>query len=221
MTKTFHDYADDKDEQGEIFPYVAYKASQEGVPLAEAARRSLARLFDLMQANQPAPIAIFTAFRGENTIQKNRSLNRDLEGDLRKLGWGYVPVFGGFTEKIRDESGKETGKTKKVDSEESYFVFGGGEKNKFLTSVQLLLAKYRQEGAVVKLPDEPQAYLLAASGERTPLGNWSLNQAAEYYTRMRKGPPGRQFTFECAGDSSRTTRMVVERMRNFERHNGR
>ena len=188
--------------------YVEYKAEQDKVPFNEAARRSLARVFDLITNYPDSPFVILTAFRGEKTLVANRAANRLMENDLRELGWGYIPVLGGYVEKVRDEDGNETGETKKIDSEESYFCVGNGDIKK---DVLNLLAKYQQEAAIIRPAGSPDAILISANGSETVVGKFTPNQLADYFTKMRKGPPGRQFSFEAAGDSSRTTQMAVDK----------
>jgi hypothetical protein len=205
MRKTFYQFLKDD----EVRRYVEFKANEDKIPFSEAARRSLSRIYDLVnQTHQP--VALLTAFRGERNLSANRVANRALETDLRQLGWGFIPVIGGFVEKVRDTEGQETGETKKIDGEESYFVTGK-DATSFRPSVLELVRKYAQEAAVVKYPSDPNAYLLTAAGNETSLGQWSNNKMADYFTRMTKGPPGRQFNFEAAGDSSRTTRMAVDK----------
>jgi hypothetical protein len=206
MNKTFQQFV----KEDSVRRYVEYKAHEWGVLYSEAARRSLGRVYDHITKNTDVPIAILTAFRGEKSLAANRSTNKALEADFRRLGWGFIPVVGGFVEKVRDAEGKETGETKKIDGEESYFVTGDSI-NGFRVRVLNLIHKYAQEAAVVKYPGNPDAYLLSDAGGETSLGKWSNNKMAEYFTRMRKGPAGRQFNFEAAGDSSRTTMMAVDK----------
>ena len=68
-----------------------------------------------------------------------------------------------------------------------------------------LVGKYDQETALVKFPKDVLAYKIYSTGELEPLGTWSMDKLSQYYTMMRKGPPGRRFTFEAAGDMSRMT----------------
>jgi hypothetical protein len=214
MSRTFQEYVQDD----RIRRYVEYKADEWGVPYVEAARRSLGRMYAAIASNPRSPIAILTAFRGERPLMANRAMNRELEGDLRRLGWGYVPVMGGFVEKVRDAEGKETGEAKKIDSEESYVVTGPMDNpERFRSDLGGLLHKYGQEAAVMKLPGDENAYLLNANGTIMSIGKWSNNKMADYFTRMVKGPPGRQWNFEAAGDDSRTTRMLVDKF--FEARN--
>lgn len=195
-------------EEDHIGLYIEYCAYRDGVTIEEAARRSLGRLFGLSQKSD-YPLAILTAFRGERSIDENRALNKQLERDLRALGFGFAPVMGGYVEKARGETGEETGELKKTDAEESYFITGRKDPQSFEANVIDLLKKYDQESAVVKYPGDEQGYLLTSAGDKIALGAWSFNKLADFYTRMRKGPPHRQFAFEAVGDCSRSTMYVL------------
>jgi hypothetical protein len=188
--------------------YLEYKARQDGVSLDEAASRSIGRLFGQVSSSANT-LVIITAFRGENTLAINRSRNTQLAGDIRALGWGYTPVLGGFVETIPDLHGQP--QQQRV-HEESFFVNASGEARTVTSQVVKLLAKYQQEAALVKFPVSPSASLLYPSGQASVVGQWQGDPKlmATFYTRMRKGPSNRQFTFEAAGDDSISTRMAVD-----------
>ena len=201
-------------EECDITRYIEYKASEQNVSLDEAAGRSLGKLFTKIQVSSN-PLVIITAFRNERSLSDNRNLNRQLAADIRQLGWGYTPVLGGFLEKVDSE-----GQQKEIRvHEESFFVNATGSPQQVMSQVVNLLNKYQQEAALIKLPDNDQVLLLSANGATMPIGIWHADPQlmATYYTRMRKGPPNRQFTFEAAGDDSRMTRMIVD----FYRHHHR
>lgn len=203
-----------------------YTAETEGIALAEAARRSLSRVFRIF--TDPARnAAILTAFRGEYSFDENIARNRKLMADLRTAGYGFVPVLGGFVETTDD------GDKREVD-EESLVISGpvsvetaenlqelrdpipsatamsiGG----FQRTMLMLCRKYDQDGVLLKLSGSTDVVLLEKSGSSMTLGPWRLNDAAKYYTKMRFGAQaGRkmEFTFECAGDGNAMTRRVVE-----------
>jgi hypothetical protein len=188
--------------------YLEYKARQDGISREEAASRSLGRLFGQVSGS-PNTLLIITAFRGENTLAINRSRNAQLSGDLRGFGWGFTPVLGGFVETIPGQAGQP--QQQRV-HEESFFVNASGNPQEVATKVISLLKKYQQEAALVKYPGEEVASLLYPNGQASVVGRWQGDPKlmAAYYTRMRKGPGTRQFTFEAAGDDSISTRMAVE-----------
>jgi hypothetical protein len=207
MLMLFQDYLT-KRQESDIVRYVEYMAAQQGISLDEAASRSLGRLFhQVEQSNNP--LVIITAFRSERTLIANRSLNRLLAADIRSLGWGYTPVLGGFLEKTQDAQGQQ--QEVRV-HEESIFVNAAGNNQEVVRSVVGLLNKYQQEAALLKLPGNDQTLMLAANGDLSPVGVWNADPQlmATYYTRMRKGPSNRQFTFEATGDDSMMTRWAVD-----------
>lgn len=198
----FNEWCLKRDSEDYIESYIEYKALTENITLKEAANRSLARLQTLATSKA---IVIITAFRGENTLTHNRGLNVLLKKDIRQLGWGYTPVSGGFVEE--SANGQKTHVR-----EESFFVSPTGNEKEITNNVINLITKYKQDAALVKFPEIENAYLVSTSGEKTNVGKWHADPQlmAQYYTRMRKGPSNRQFTFEAVGDDSLYTRMVVD-----------
>lgn len=193
------------DPDDRIGRFIQMQSEQNGISINEAAERSMARLFGQLEEN-PSTVVIMTAFRGERPLRQNRALNKQLASDIRQLGWGYTPVMGGFVEKTAD------GKPNRV-HEESFFISANGAPKQVVSFVLWLLAKYEQEAALIKLPEQPDAMLLQQNGSMSSVGRWHADpqQMATYYTRMRSGPAGRQFTFEAAGDDSVMARMAVDR----------
>jgi hypothetical protein len=218
-----NEFIDGRDDP--IRRYVTWLADRYDETLEEAARRSLGRVMKLVK-EAVDPQALITAFRSERKLWANRKLNKELEGEIRGHGWGFIPVLGGFIEKIRDEDGKETGEKKNVE-EESFFVVGRGENASFRNKILEMVVKYEQESAAIKYPGDNRGFLLEKNGNEFPLGVWSQNKMSEYYTKMKMGAKDRQFAFEqesdgsesdgpqfeffAAGDSSRSTRMAVDR----------
>lgn len=200
--------------------YVEYIAHTEGCDLKEAARRSLSRIFRIF-TEPKRNVAILTAFRDDYTLPENRQRNRQLMADIRRLGYGFVPVIGGWIEK------QDSGEFRPVE-EESIVVSGpmvervftdgpveapGREAGlQFQANIHKLVRKYDQDGALLKLSGSKSAIILEKSGNTFSLGPWSLNKAAENYTKMRGGgQKGRKFAFEAAGNESSTTRQSVKR----------
>lgn len=196
-------YFGDDDPDDKIGRYIQMKAFEANVSIEEAAKSSMSRLFHHMQSEKP--IVIITGFRHEQNLRQNRGSNVSLAADIRKLGWGYTPVVGGFVEK--DQEGNDVHV-----QEESLFVNADGDSKHVLTLIQNLLKKYNQEAALVKLPEDPVAVLLWSDGRTTPAGEWKADPdlMATYYTRMRSGARNRQFKFEAAGDDSKMTRWAVD-----------
>lgn len=205
----FSEYVHGQDDR--VRRYVCYLAHKHKETIEEAAVRSMGRVWKLMQDG--VNHAIITAFRGERDLRTNRNLNISLEANIREFGWGYIPVLGGYGENVRDESGEPTGEWRDVD-EESYFVSSTDSKKEFRNRILSLLNddRYAQESAIVKYEDDPIAVLLYADGHEGILGKWSPGSLSKYYTKMKKGPPGRKFAFEACGDVSRSTLMAVDQL---------
>ena len=220
----FNEFIDGRDDP--IRRYVTWLADRYDETLEEAARRSLGRVMKLVK-EAVDPQALITAFRGERTLFENRRKNKELEADIRGNHWGFIPVLGGYIEKVKDDEGEETGESRQIEDEESFFVVGKGEGPEFRNKVLELVVKYDQESAAIKCPGDNRGFLLEANGNEFPLGVWSQNKMAQYYTKMKMGAKDRQFAFEqesdgsesdgpqfeffAAGDSSRSTRMAVDR----------
>jgi hypothetical protein len=205
----FKNYTENRERH--IERYVAYLADKHGESLEEAARRSLARIWQQMSDGQNH--AIITAFRGENKLPQNRNRNMALISDMRELGWGFTPVSGGFREKVQDLEGQPTGEERDVD-EESFFVTGNDDSTVFKKQLLALAQKYNQDAVIVKYHDDPTAHMLDVDGSEEALGQWKKDDLAQYYTKMKKGPENRKFTFESAGDLTRSTLMAIDIMFN-------
>lgn len=200
--------------------YVEYIAETEGCSLEEAARRSLSRIFRLF-TEEDRNAAIITAFRGEYSLAENRVRNRKLMSDLRTLGYGFTPVIGGWIEHAAG------GDDRKVE-EESLVVSApltervavkvadpvkAADAEEFQSHMLAMVRKYDQDGVLLKLVGDDTAHILNKDGSSFSLGPWRLNNAAQYYTILKKGGQrGRrmEFAFECAGNETLSTRQAVQ-----------
>jgi hypothetical protein len=198
-----------------VVSFHEYLAKKAGVSLDEAARRSLARTWQLAQTGKV--IGLITAFRGENTYQVNLARNQQLAQDLRRFGFGYIPVVGTSVENIRDpQTGQETGEKRRVEEQSFLVSFPDTMPNERLADLMLsLVHKYGQEAAIVKYGDFPDAFLLRNDGTQISLGAWSKDRLAQFYTRMKYGAdaPNRSFTFEHADDTTLSTNMAMHYFR--------
>lgn len=202
--------------------YAEYIAHTEDISIEEAARRSLARIFDIF-TDPMRNAAIITAFRGENDLPTNRRLNRSLMRDIRRQGYGFTPVTGGWVEQTDD------GGTREVE-EESLVVSGPvvetmyqdgpveapgvASAEQFQADILRWVRKYEQEGGLLKLAGSTDAVMLNPDGSSFTLGQWRLNDAAKYYTKMKGGGQrGRkiEFAFECAGSEDAALHQRVQR----------
>jgi hypothetical protein len=205
----FDEYVSAQDSH--VWRYIKYRAAMEKVSLIEASRSSLAHMYDI--ANRiDTNLAIITAFRHENidsnrSQSSNRVLNQKLLADIRGLGYGSIPVAGGFKEDVLDDVGKPTGE--KVRVEEDSFLINAGIRPTFREDILSLVQKYNQDAAIVKYAGDDLAKLLQKDGSELVMGKWNHSKLAMYYTRMVKGPSNREFTFEAAGDLSVMTQTAI------------
>ena len=175
-----------------------YLAKRDSISIEEAARRSLARVWDLSQSGKV--MALITAFVDGLDYEQNTARNQRLFGDIRAAKFGSIPLYGFWTYHTAEGD-------KKV--QEDSFLVSASEKipNKNFKSIILSwLQKYEQESAVVKYADSDIAYKLEANGVETQLGTWHANKPAEFYSQMKKG--NRTFVFEAADNFSWSARLA-------------
>lgn len=189
-----------------------YLARRDGISLEEAARRSLARTWELAQTGKV--MVLITGFVQGLPNEKNAARNAILASDIRDARFGYTPLYGYWA---YDEADPETGVTSKKKAREDTFLVSAPEKlsNSELRSIVLgWLRRFNQEAAVVKYADADIAYLLVANGEEKPLGKWSINKLASIYSQMRGGVdrPSRTFVFEAADDHSWSAQLAIDAM---------
>ena len=195
-----------------MFKFHEYLARRDGISLEEAARRSLARTWELAQTGKV--MVLITAFVQGLPYEKNAARNAVLASTIRDAKFGYTPLYGFWA---YDAADPETGlKTKKKAREDTLLVSAPERiPNGELRSIVLSwITKFRQEAAVVKYADSEIAYLLVANGAETQLGKWSINRMASIYSQMRAGAdtPSRTFVFEAADDHSWSARLAMNAM---------
>lgn len=164
--------------------------------LNEAASKSLSRVH---QHTQERNIGMISAQRGENTPEENNKRHKQLAGDLKRHGFGFIHVKGRFIEN------HGTPEAKAVD-EKSYLVVGakghdGGALKKTLTK---LGKKYNQDSVLHKAHNQPDIKEHGLKSEGNPkdgesrsFGTFHPNKMGQYHTAM-KGK--RSFQFESMDD---------------------
>lgn len=195
-----------------MFKFHEYTARRDGISLEEAARRSLARTWELAQTGKV--MVLITAFVQGLPYEKNAARNAVLAITIRDAKFGYTPLYGFWA---YDAADPETGlKTKKKAREDTLLVSAperipNGELRSF---VHGWIRKFNQEAAVVKYADSEIAYLLVANGAETQLGKWSINRMASIYSQMRAGAdtPSHTFVFEAADNYSWSARLAMNAM---------
>ncbi|CAN5535134.1 hypothetical protein BH11PLA2_BH11PLA2_16140 [soil metagenome] len=189
-----------------------YLAHRDGITLDEAARRSLARTWELAKTGKV--MVLITGFVQGLPHDKNVARNAVLARTIRDAGFGYTPLYGYWA---YDEADPETGAVLKRKAREDTFLVSAPARisNSELKSIVLKwIRDYRQEAAVVKYADSEIAHLLVANGTEVPLGKWSINRLSSIYSQMRGGDDKsyRAFVFEAADDHSWSTQLAIEAM---------
>jgi hypothetical protein len=151
-----------------------------------------AGLSRIHQHTKESPIGVITAFRGENSLQKNKALNQKLKGDIRAAGYGFVKLIGRYVEGYGSED--ET----PVD-EISFLVIGNkGQSGNLKGFLKKMGVKYRQDSVLFKNEENDLAVLIGtgsgypAKGTQKKLGKFHPQRMGEFYSKMR----GQTFTFE-------------------------
>ena len=57
---------------------------------------SLSRIMQHIQS--PKPFGVISPFRADNSAKENEDAYNELKNDVRKLGYGYIPLQGGYKE---------------------------------------------------------------------------------------------------------------------------
>lgn len=141
-------------------------------------------------------IGMITAHRGEFTAQENRGRNKELEGHIKKAGYGFVKVKGRYVEN------HGTADAKNVD-EDSYLIVGkkGNDKGELKNFLLKHGAKYGQDSVLHKAAGESNAKLHGTreggwpgKGETHDVGTFHPDRAGEFHTAMKGGK--KTFAFE-------------------------
>lgn len=153
---------------------------------------SLGRVY---QHTKDRNIGMISASRGEHTAEENKTRNNELEGHIKKAGYGYIKVKGRYVEN------HGTPDARPVD-EHSFLVIGkkgndNGELKSFLSKHG---EKYSQDSILHKSHDEKEAKLhftknidTTKKGDEVSVGEWHPNRANEFHTLMKGG---KTFAFE-------------------------
>jgi hypothetical protein len=137
---------------------------------------------------------VVTASRGELSKAENKKRNKELEADLRKMGYGFVHVDGMWQEcRKPDTEYKDCPDDMKVPTEEKSLFIPNISKE----DVQKLGNKYQQD-SVLFADEETKAkgeatFIDSKSGESFNIGKFSPGKIAQGYSKMKGG---RVFTFE-------------------------
>lgn len=137
---------------------------------------------------------VVTASRGELTPAENKQRNKELENDLRKMGYGFVHVDGMWQECRKPNTEyKDCPDDMKVPTEEKSLFIPNISKE----DVQSLGKKYQQD-SVLFADEETKAkgeatFIDSKSGESFNIGKFAPGKVAQGYSKMKGG---KVFTFE-------------------------
>jgi hypothetical protein len=156
---------------------------------------SLGRIYQHVVSNPKMKNwGVVTASRGELTPAENKQRNKELEADLRKLGYGFVHVDGMWQEcRKPDTEYKDCPEDMKVPTEEkSLFIPNISQQH-----IQALGKKYQQD-SVLFADEKAKAsgeatFIDSKSGEAFNIGKFSPGKIAQGYSKMKGG---KVFTFE-------------------------
>ena len=156
---------------------------------------SLGRIYQHVVSNPKMKNwGVVTASRGELTAAENKQRNKELENDLRKLGYGYVHVDGMWQEcRKPDTEYKDCPDDMKVPTQEkSLFIPNISQEH-----IQSLGKKYQQD-SVLFADEETKAkgeatFIDSKSGEAFNIGKFSPGKIAQGYSKLKGG---QVFTFE-------------------------
>ena len=156
---------------------------------------SLGRIYQHVVSNPKMKNwGVVTASRGELTPAENKQRNKELENDLRKLGYGFVHVDGMWQEcRKPDTEYKDCPDDMKVPTEEkSLFIPNISQEH-----IQALGKKYQQDSVLFadeKAKAKGEAtFIDSKSGEAFNIGKFSPGKIAQGYSKMKGG---KVFTFE-------------------------
>jgi hypothetical protein len=145
---------------------------------------------------------VVTASRGELTSAENKQRNKELENDLRKLGYGFVHVDGMWQECRKPNTEyKDCPDDMKVPTEEKSLFIPNISKE----HIQALGKKYQQD-SVLFADEETKAkgeatFIDSKSGEAFNIGKFAPGKVAQGYSKM-KGD--KVFTFLQPGEKGET-----------------
>lgn len=156
---------------------------------------SLGRIYQHVVSNPKVKNwGVVTASRGELTPAENKQRNKELENDLRKLGYGFVHVDGMWQEcRKPDTEYKDCPDDMKVPTEEKSLFIPNISKE----HIQALGKKYQQDSVLFadeKTKEKGEAtFIDSKSGEAFNIGKFAPGKVAQGYSKMKGG---KVFTFE-------------------------
>ena len=148
--------------------------------------------------------AFISACRGDNTASENNIKTEELKEKLRKMGYGYIAIRGGYIEN------KGTPEERPVEDEKSFAVFNNNDQayyhTEFLKDMITLCAEFNQDAVLVKLKGQLGHYY-DKNGKASENFNYiDKNMVEQYFSRLRNT----KFAF---------IEEIESDMENYSRHN--
>lgn len=144
---------------------------------------SLNRVYQHVKEKKVPSWGMMTAYRYANTRQENKERNKELENDLRKLGYGFFKVEGHWQECQDTELNYvDCPDSKLQDStEESLFIPGISKKH-----AHELGKKYEQDAVVYGGNDtNGDAHLLFKTGNEVNIGEFRANKVEQAFSKIK------------------------------------
>lgn len=154
----------------------------------------LSRVYEYFTSKMP--VGIITAFRGENDLETNTRLNKQLAASLRSAGFGYTWVDGAWIEN------QGTDKEFHV-SEVSILVSGKeGTGEKLFTNLKNAAQQYNQDAFVFKSDNSKKIGIYDKNGNlEMSFDRTRLDKIGDVYTKLRSGShKNKSFVFEGERD---------------------
>jgi hypothetical protein len=160
------------------------------------------------------PFAILTAFRGSNSLQTNRTLNKKLENDIRSAGFGFEKLIGTYEEELEDGSKRRV-------TEESFMVIGDDESKTgaIRSFAKKSGEKYEQDCVFFKEPSKKQGTLIGTKegvwpgkGVVTDVGEFRPNRLNGIFSALKtkNNKAVRGFKFESIEHPLTVTQIWVK-----------
>jgi len=146
------------------------------------------------QHTQNRNIGLISASRGHLSPEENNKRHEALKSDIRKAGFGFVPVKGRYVENFGTEHAKNV-------DEKSLLVIGkeGHDNGHLLGFLKNHGEKYEQDSVLHKSHNSKNAMLHGTNesgwpgkGQTHDVGSWHPNRAGEFHSLI-KGK--KQFNF--------------------------
>jgi len=130
----------------------------------------------------------------------NKQNDKDIHWDFTRAKFGFVPVYGGYREKVSAPDGTESFVAEPV-IEKSYIVPNNHENIEDIKKLGMFLCKkYNQDSFLFKPPnaEDTKAYFVDRNGGviDTFTGKTISDMTQQYYTHLRKENPVKRFSFK-------------------------